>query len=352
LKKYKLLLLTLLFVIPNYNLFGQICNKWTAFYNKDSSLIGFKDDNGNEKIEPSFQSGYTIAQYFEFIIADENEYILKNKKRIGRDSVYYYDNTPDCESEGFIRFRDRKTDKVGMFNSSGDIVIPAVYNDLTRVVNGFAIGLQGAKKITDDSGEHYIWDGGEELLIDTSNKKIIEKFKNDDNLNLFSVKVTNDLIQDSVRKSFKGIDGKYYSFVDFEKEFKKWLEVNLFHDLTQMNLVKQTYKVITFSSSTGWKTEPSKQFIKRNYKLLESKLKAIAQKKCEYFIDKQGLNQFIFERNKFEKYYNNCGESKDWIYPTMSIVISNKNNQDYFEFLRTDKGYRLLSMTLRSGKIK
>ena len=47
---------------------------------------------------------------------------------VGKDSVYIFDNTPDCENEGFIRFRDHKTDKAGMFNRNGNIVIPAEYN--------------------------------------------------------------------------------------------------------------------------------------------------------------------------------------------------------------------------------
>ncbi|WHT39712.1 hypothetical protein QNH98_03240 [Myroides sp. mNGS23_01] len=76
----------------------------------------------------------------------KNYYLTKEGRSVGVDSLYIFDNGSDCESEGFIRFRDSKTDQAGMFNSKGDIAIPAVYNDLTRVRNGMIIGLKGAEK--------------------------------------------------------------------------------------------------------------------------------------------------------------------------------------------------------------
>ena len=79
----------------------------------------------------------------------ESYYLTKAGKKFGNDSLEFYDNSPVCESEGFITFRDRKTDKAGMFNRNGDIVIPAKYNFLSKVVNGMSTGLIGAEK-------HYI----------------------------------------------------------------------------------------------------------------------------------------------------------------------------------------------------
>ena len=114
-------------------------NSWTSFWNTDSTLIGFKDKSGAIKIEPRFK-GFTNARKFDNIMAVTDEkwksyYLTKSGKIIGRDSLHIFDNGADCESEGFIRFKDKKTDQVGMFNSNGDVVIPAEYNDLTRVRN-------------------------------------------------------------------------------------------------------------------------------------------------------------------------------------------------------------------------
>src|SRR5690606_42056116 len=61
---------------------------------------------------------------------------LKTGRKVGNDSLYYFDNVPDCESEGFIRFYDQANDLVGMLNSEGEIQIPAIYNGLGRVKNG------------------------------------------------------------------------------------------------------------------------------------------------------------------------------------------------------------------------
>lgn len=59
----------------------------------------------------------------------------------------------DCESEGLIRFRNSKSDKVGSFDSLGIVVIPAVYNDASPFRNGLTTAITGAKRIC--------WEGGE-----------------------------------------------------------------------------------------------------------------------------------------------------------------------------------------------
>lgn len=82
----------------------------------------------------------------------------------------------------------------------------------------------------------------------------------------------------------------------------------------------------------------------------------ITNSDTDYFISADGLNPFMFDTPEFQKYFNNCGESKDWQYPTMSIIISHKNKkdmvQDHLEFLRTDEGYQLLCVTIRKGQLK
>jgi hypothetical protein len=146
--------LTYLLVFFCCTLFGQDIGAWIAFWNKDTTLIGFKDKSGKVKIEPRFVSGFTSAGLFENIIAamEENSggyqsyYLTKSGKIFGKDSLHMFDNATDCESEGFIRFRDKKTERVGMFNRKGEVVIPAEYNELTRVGNGMTIALKGAEK--------------------------------------------------------------------------------------------------------------------------------------------------------------------------------------------------------------
>jgi len=146
--------LTFLLTLISCVSFAQNNEPWTAFWNKDTTLVGFKDKNGVVKIEPKFVINMTPAHKFDDIIVVAEEvngewksyYLIKSGRIIGRDSLYMFDNVCDCESEGFIRFRDHKTDKVGVFNKKGDVIIPAEYNEMTRVTNGLIIALKGAEK--------------------------------------------------------------------------------------------------------------------------------------------------------------------------------------------------------------
>jgi len=342
--------------------FAQTSDTWTAFWNKDTTKIGFQDKNGVIKIEPKF-TGFTIARKFENIIAvteEENNkwknyYITKAGKIVGRDSLYVFDNGPDCENEGFIRFTDRKTDKMGMFNADGKIVIPAEYSNLTKSRNGLIIVLKDAIKTK--GGEHFFWSGGKEFLIDTNNKVLIENFAYNDNLNFYSLKKFQEPSKDPIRENFKGVDGQYYSFINFEKEFKFWLENTLLKDLSKGNLEKHSFDKITYwKEPDGWINSSKTKFINQNYTYLKLKLQELKNPKTDYFISSDGLNQFIFESSEYEIYFNNCNESKDWLYPTMDIVINPKNKtdrgQDHFEFLRTENGYKLISVSTRQHNLK
>lgn len=64
----------------------------------------------------------------------------------------------------------------------------------------------------------------------------------------------------------------------------------------------------------------------------------------------------MFEGEGYENYFNNCGEAKDWICPTMAIIISHGDRkyftQDSYEFLRTDNGYKLICLVIRDEKMK
>ena len=187
----KIIALCLLFCL-NFSVFAQNSDIWISFPDKDTTHIGFKDKNGVIKIEPKFM-GMTTAHKFENIIAvteEENNnwksyYITKEGKIVGRDSLYIFDNGPDCENEGFIRFTDRKTDKMGIFNSEGKIVIPADYSVLSKVQNGMIVALKDALKKQD--GEHFFWTGGKRYLIDLNNKILIEDFSDHTDLNFYSL---------------------------------------------------------------------------------------------------------------------------------------------------------------------
>ena len=358
------LILTFYLTITSCTLWGQNTDSWTAFWNKDSTLIGYKDKNGCVKIEPKYM-GLTFAKKFDNIIAvtevSNNKltsyYLTKKGGIVGRDSLYIFDNGADCENEGFIRFRDSKTDKAGMFNRDGNIVVPTEYNDLTKVRNGMIVGLKGAKKKYWEGGEHFSWIGGTELLIDTNNKILIDSIKDYNNLNFYSLVISTKPNPDTIRQNFKTKDGRYFSFIDFDKEFKTWLNSVLLIDLTKDNLLNATYIDVTYwKEPMGWIRENKTSFIDRNFELIKAKLLELKSKKCEFNIFDEGLNPFIYKSDEYKDYFNNCGESKDWIFPIKNIVISYNDKkdliQDHFEFLRTVNGYKLISLTIGKGIIK
>lgn len=342
--------------------FAQNSDIWTSFPNKDTTLIGFKDKNGLIKIEPKF-SGFTSARKFENIIAVTEEknvewkhyYLTKTGKIVGRDSLYIFDNGPDCENEGFIRFTDRKTDKMGIFNSEGKIVIPAEYSHLTKVLNGMFVGLKDAKK--EFFGEHFSWNGGKDFLIDIHNKILIENFIVKGDLDLYSLEKSKEPSKNLIRENFLGVDGQYYSFIDTEKEFKYWVENTLLKDLSKANLEKHSFaKIVYWKEPDGWISAPKTKFINQNYTYLKLKLQELKNLKTDYFFTSSGLNPFIFETEEYDIYFNNCNESKEWIYPVKSIIINQKNKgdlkQDHFDFLRTENGYKLISVSVSKDNLK
>ena len=353
----------LFLLITTTSLFGQNNDTWTAFWNSDTTLVGYKDKNGVVKIEPKFIP-LTLARKFENIIAVMDEYasyyLTKAGKIVGRDSLYVFDNTPDCESEGFICFRDRKTDKAGMFNKDGNIVIPAEYNDLTRVSNGMVIALKGAKKeYLDKYQEHWRWIGGQEMLIDTLNNILIDSFPYTIDLNFFSIEKTKTPHLDTIRDYFLAKDGNYLSFINFEKEFKRWLFDSLLTNLTKEKLINASYNTITCWSNEGWTKTNSEDFVNNNFETLNEELLRILNSDCSIGNSILGLNPYIYKEAEFEKYFNNCGDSKNSIYPLMEIVVyySKENKyftryQDNYDFLRTDNGYKLISATIRNNEIK
>lgn len=355
----KLHTITLLLTMTSSALLAQTNDSWTAFMNSDSTLTGFKDKNGIVKIEPKFTE-VGFAKTFDDIMAVSEDvngkwksyYLTKSGRVVGLDSLHFFDNTPDCENEGFIRFRDHKSDQAGLFGKDGKIIVPAEYNDLTRVRNGMIVAIKGATKKSEAGGEHFSWAGGKNVLIDTDNKLLIDDFKWDSHLNFFSLKITDQPDPDPVRHNYKGVNGKYYSFVDFDLEFKAWLKKALPDNFTRAQLDAATFsKLMLWHEENGWTAEDNNMIVKKDYEALKLKLASLNNAKTDYHIFSESLNPMIYESEEFKSYYNNCGEAKDWIYPVSAVIITHSDKsgatlkQDHIDFLRTDNGYRLISFT-------
>lgn len=340
-------------------------DRWESFYNKDSTAVGFKDQNGQIRLDSIYLPYLTVARSFESIMtigkADgdiwDGYFLTKSGNIVGHDSIYFFDNTPDCENEGFIRFRDKKSDKVGIFNSRGEIQIPAEYDGLTKVRNGLIIGLKGAKKryLKDNQGnqtdEHYVWEAGQEVLIDTLNQVLVERFPYNDDLNYYSVSISEEPSADPTRNSFKGVNGKYYSFINYELELEQQIATLLSTGLSPEKLASFCFEEVTYSDDKlGWIALPKEEFVHRFYQAVQKELQKLTANRDQCFFTLDGLNPFIFESALYKEYYDPCGFSNDWKYPSINFVINQSKDfskrQTHLHFLRTKEGFKLIMVSL------
>lgn len=325
-------------------------NIWYSFYNTDVTLVGYKDKNGSVKIKPKFDAGLTNATKFENIIAvAENNnnnwksyYLTKSGKIVGADSLYIFDNTTDCEHEGFIRFKDSKSDKVGLLNRAGNVAIPAIYNDLSIVKNGMIVAKLNAVKKSD--GEHFSWIGGKQILIDTSNHVLIDSFSNDENLNFYDVVISKNVQNDSIRKSYLALNGSYYSYVDYKSEFTNWFTMSFLKMITKENVLKNSFSIIKWYENDKWISIKQQNFADRYFYAINQIFKTFKGDSNSMDITVSSINPLLFSPEKYPKYYSNCNEPLDWKYPVMTVIITLNNKQNQFDFLRTQSGYKLMSV--------
>ncbi|MGV0938847.1 hypothetical protein [Empedobacter falsenii] len=329
---------------------AQKNDTWFPFYNQDSTLMGYKDKNNIIKINPKFEP-YFVSRKFDNVMAVmevtkegwKDYYLTKSGKQFGIDSTYTFDMTFDCENEGFIRFQDAKTtENTGLFDLNGNIIIPAKYNQLSKVVNGTLVALKGAKKKYD--GEHFWWIDGQEILIDTKNNILIENFKDSYPLNFYSMKISDKPILDSIRENYLGTNGKYYSFINEEKEFRAWFKNIFLKNPTKQNIIQYTFHTLSIWRNNERELVRNKVYIDENFKQINKIINYILKLKNEYSVSKKDLD-FLLDDDEFEIYedfYDNCSQSKDWIYPKLDVIIKYKNRDHYLSFLKTKEGYKLI----------
>ena len=123
-------------------------------------------------------------------------------------------------------------------------------------------------------------------------------------------------------------------------------------NLTTEKLLNASFETITWESKEGWATTDKSKYITDNFAVLKKSLLDITTPKSDYFITVGSLNQFMYEGDAFDNYFTTCGEANESKYPSLSLNINHIYGiilkQDNFEFLRTDDGYKLISVTIRN----
>lgn len=368
------ILLLLFFCIQTF-LFSQTADPWIRFTDWEKEKCGYKDLNGNIKIPAKFEA-LTQADTFYNIIAVNEEiegnyisyYLLKSDRKVGKDSVYYFDFMPDCESEGKIIFRDKKSDRVGFFDSAGHVIIPAFYNYALPFHNGVAIARRNAVRKCwgrEDSAtcEHWGWDGGEMVLITEKNEVLIANWNVDYNtLNWYSMKV-NVAVDSTIYTTVKGENGNTYSFIDYEKEFRVWFDKVFIpaanaNDENEMRAL--SFSQLTYWSETlgEWKSESKDAFLQKYFKpLFGSRFQKVNTTAQNVSVGSETLNDFGVTNLLYNHFYNACGEHLKEVYPVFDVMLSyhDKNSllprQEHFEFIRTEAGYKLLNISVKDSKL-
>ncbi len=353
--------MTLLLILAGIAGYCQDSSLWFRTESENTEVVGYKDQSGTLRIGQRL-SYLTRAHHFENVIATADSgsyqfyYLLKSGRIFGKDSVYGLEGSVDCEREGFVRAMNRKGEGLGLFNRLGKLVVPMEYNHLSPVTNGMVIALKGAEKHywdkDDHSGcNHYSWKGGCDLLIDTANRILIDSFFDGYDLNLHTLKISDAPDPDTIRRNYKAMNGSYYSFVVSEKEFLQWFMNNLLPDLSRERLAAALYEEFQWwDSVAGWLAIPGDQVPDDIYKQILSQL-GICQKDnsvCEISRDIYLVGR---ERDNYQEYIDNCGELKELQYPIFGVNIETGAEditfRSHFQFLRTDYGYKLVTVSIR-----
>ena len=291
--------------------FSQQDTNWYTFYNSDSTKIGYKDAKGNVKIEPKFELAMTNSKVFKDVVivweyaknySGEKYYLNKEGKKFGKDSIYIFDFTFAEESEGKIKFRDSKTDKVGFFDKNGQVVIPAIYNDAGDFHNGLAMIMKdGVRKCWKENNEkqpeypnceHWSWEG-KTIMINTNNQELFEipkeNFTNSiDYNNVYKNFKLNENVDSDIYTSYKGNDGNIYSFYSPEKDFKKWFETKFLPDFKTNGRIIGKY----FTNSIELQIEESSVIIDKKDFITKGFNKNINKLFDDYIKNKYSVDYF------------------------------------------------------------
>ncbi|MCY1428282.1 hypothetical protein D9M71_441600 [compost metagenome] len=341
---------------------------WFAFTRDDQ--VGFKDARGVVKIEPKLSTGATVALRFDRIIATGEEtaegfrtyYLLKDGRQVAPDGVYYFDYEADCESEDSIRFHDRQRDKVGFLDGNGQVLISAEFDDATPLRNGMAVALKGATRACAEPGvslkqcEHKGWQGGRSLLIDRHGKTLVERLDRErtDTLDWYSLEVSEQPPSDPRRVAFKGVDGRYYAFVDIEKDFTAWFKEEFLPHLDDAALKAHSFARIWHGQGSeplnDWPSASADDTLRQYGPALRGRLEAL-RASGGYGVRQDDMG-WPFEADTDPQLFDGCGNFAQWKTPKVSAMEHwqqgsfEPDKHASFDFIRTAEGYRLLSFSL------
>jgi len=346
-------------------MFGILKRCWLLILLVNLACNGRAPKNDLRQADTATKASITIVTDTTDANKWRNYYKLADGRVLGEDSVYASDAIFDCESDGKIRFHDRVTDKVGFFDNNGRVVVPAVYNDASRFQNGMAMVIKGAKRVDWDGEdcengdcEHWVWKGGKVMLINAQNEVLVDNFEIDGLVNWYSMRVQNMPGDTSLYCSVKGVNGKWYVFIDYQKEFDKWFQekyLAALPDLVKLREFAHDSLVSSLPEYEDWKRMSGNEFIQKCGSRLTARLQPIRDNKIKIStgLAMYGLNPYIHTGGSFEPFFE-CIPGDAGRYPAFDVTSNfldkagRLDYQEHYSFLRTAKGYKLIGVDWRN----
>lgn len=327
-----------------------VCSFVTTLLTAQNLLhkVAIDDDNGVFEYQDSKNNVVFSADTFmampaqkmkdvaAFVLMDGRSfYQFRNGKQ--QPGVYFWDNWYDCENDGFIRFRDT-TKLVGQYNSRGEIAVPARYNELNKLTNGYCFGLKGSTKACPDlECEHYSWEGGEMVFLD-SNGTEIALFDNNLffwDLDLYGLSISNTPSKDSSCLRFSGADGKFYSIPYATQQFIAW-----YQKTGVKNLEKNALKQLNYYHGENNGTLSKKRWWKK-YRSAVNAFYANTRNNPSVVVS----NELISDLSPgYAPFTNNCGElhPKHLVFEVLATDL--KKGLDILRFVKVGNTYCLIEL--------
>lgn len=355
---------------------------WHAFTDSLTEMVGFKDASGKVRV-PARYSNLTSAVVFRNVVAVAQEepatgklrmhYLRRDGSTFGHDSVPFL---PDlylpCEEEGRILFHGGKshqagssdsTDRLGYFDSTGKVAIPARFVVANRFQGGYAVVMEeGVRKCGDGSPwtksrgcEHWYW-AGERELIDRDGKVMARPFDLDDGRSpdWTRAKVV-ESEPDTGKIRIPLLDGRILSIPDIERDFSAWFTKAL-PAWKGPAVGKALFFRSVYSSEDSQWILPSPPNIPETVwsKLGPDQLLASNRKRFTSLLDsfRQHLPDLRYMAQEDPQFgatvgmIDDCGQADRLHHPTVRVTWDPGDNVSRREilFVRTSEGYRIIEV--------
>lgn len=147
--------------------------KLTPF--EQNGAFGYQDPQGNMVIPPKYKMAHDFNSSGIAAVLDEKGWTYINDKGENLVRPFYFDNGPDYFIEGLARFE--ANGKMGFFDESGQIVIPAKFDFVGPFSAGLARFCMGCQirpmKGGDSHDNHTELVGGHWGIINSQGKNVL-----------------------------------------------------------------------------------------------------------------------------------------------------------------------------------